>query len=215
MRPGASVKGKIWLFRNRIGAYSSFCLLILLLGTLLLLAACGDEDTAGTAERGVVAKDGDSVAVHYHGTLDSGEVFDSSREREPLTFVIGGGQVISGFDDAVRGLSVGESIEVRLGPGEAYGERRDDLILEIPRDQAPEDLAVGDRVSLGNGAPAVVLEVTDETVRVDANHTLAGQSLTFQIELVSIQQLVLADSVQTVSQAFERVEQFFQTQFEA
>ena len=148
---------------------------------MLLLAACsGDGEVT-------VAKDGDTVMVHYHGTLDTGKVFDSSREREPFTFVLGRGQVISGFDDAVRGLSVGEIVKVRLEPQQAYGERRDSLIVEIPRSQAPDGLMPGDRVFMGNNVPAVVLEVTDEVVRVDANHALAGQTLTFEIELLSLQ----------------------------
>ena len=127
------------------------------------------------------------MSVHYHGTLDSGEVFDSSRERQPLQFTVGAGDVISGFDDAVRGLGVGESVTVTLPPAEAYGERREDLVLAVPAAGAPEGLKAGDRVQLGNGAQATVVEVTDEQITVDANHELAGQALTFEIELVGIE----------------------------
>ena len=155
-----------------------FLLLPVLFCALLLAVGCSN---------GRVVKEGDAVAVHYHGTLDNGEVFDSSRERAPLTFIVGGGQMISGFDKAVRGLAVGETVTVRLEPDEAYGQRREDLILEIPRDQAPEGLSVGDSVGFSSGGTAVVLEVTDEIVRIDANHPLAGKSLTFEIELVSIE----------------------------
>lgn len=178
------------MFHNEIGACVTVRRLIILLATILLLAACGgngesgDRGTHATAEP--VASDGDTVAVHYHGTLDSGAVFDSSRERDPFTFVVGSGQVISGFDEAVRGLAVGETIKVRLEPSQAYGERRNDLIFEVARGQAPDGLSPGDSVRLDNGASAVVLEVTDDVVRIDANHPLAGQALTFEIELVSI-----------------------------
>ena len=130
--------------------------------------------------------DNDTVEVHYHGTLDNGEVFDSSREREPFSFVVGSGQVIAGFDKAVRQLSVGESIIVRLEPEEAYGERRDDYVLEMPISQLPEGLNSGDDVVFANGARGVITEMTEETFTVDANHWLAGEALTFEIELLSI-----------------------------
>ena len=95
--------------------------------------------------------------------------------------------MISGFDKAVLGMAVGEKKTVRLEPNQAYGDHRDDLIVDIPRDQAPEGLSVGDRVGLSTGAQAVVLEITDEEIRIDANHPLAGKALTFEIELVSIE----------------------------
>ncbi len=133
-----------------------------------------------------VAQDGDKVAVHYRGTTDDGVEFDSSRGRAPLEFVVGAGQMIAGFDAAVHGMAVGDSVTVRLEPAEAYGERDESMILEFPASDAPEGLKVGDPVALNNGARAVVLEVTDEIVRIDANHQLAGQALTFEIEMVSI-----------------------------
>src|SRR3972149_64038 len=80
-------------------------------------------------------QEGDTVSVHYRGTLDSGEEFDSSRGGEPLTFVVGGGQIIKGFDDAVRGLSVGETVKVRLEPDQGYGQPRQDMVFEVPRRQ--------------------------------------------------------------------------------
>ncbi len=126
------------------------------------------------------------MAVHYTGSLDSGEEFDSSRERGPLGFVLGSGQMISGFDAAVHGLKVGDSVTVRLEPAEAYGERDDDRILEFPIAQLPEGLTEGDDV-IWNGRPVVILEVTSEVFRIDTNHSLAGQALTFEIELISIQ----------------------------
>jgi FKBP-type peptidyl-prolyl cis-trans isomerase 2 len=147
-----------------------------------MIAACG----GGGGDR--VAADGDTVSVHYVGTLDDGEVFDSSEGREPLTFVVGEGQVIAGFDEAVRGMAVGDTKTVHIEPADAYGERRDDLLITVPAESAPEGLEVGDRVQLGNGAPAMVIEITDEGVTVDANHALAGQALNFEIEVVELQE---------------------------
>jgi peptidylprolyl isomerase len=133
-----------------------------------------------------VAGVGDTVRVHYTGSLDDGTVFDTSRDGDdPLQFVVGGGRMIVGFDNAVRGMAVGETITVQIPPDEAYGEVDPALIVEVPIDQAPEGLAVGDQVSL-SGLPAVVTAVTDEAITVDANGRLAGKTLTFEIELVSI-----------------------------
>ncbi len=132
-----------------------------------------------------LVNDGDTVRVHYTGRLDSGEVFDSSREREPLSFTLGEGQLISGFEAAVSGLTVGESRSVRVEASDAYGERRDDLVVRVAREQAPDDLAPNDRVRIGDQS-AVVTDVTDDHVVVDANHPLAGEALTFDVELVDI-----------------------------
>ena len=182
-------------------------MLLLLLGLAeLVLAACGSDadptatatalasgtqsttaEATATSDGGArVAADGDRVLVHYTGTLDDGEVFDSSLNRDPLPFVVGSGGVIQGFDDAVRGMAVGDTVTVRIPPDEAYGEIDQSLVVSFPIAQAPEGLQVGDRVSVG-GAPATVTEITDENFTVDANHELAGQALTFEIELVEIQ----------------------------
>jgi FKBP-type peptidyl-prolyl cis-trans isomerase 2 len=183
-----------------------------LVALALVLSACGsaEEPTVGTEPASItsttasettttteggdvsdtqsdqVASDGDTVAVHYRGTLDDGTEFDSSEGRDPLTFVVGSGQVIAGFDDAVRGLEVGESRTVRIEPEDAYGVYTEEAIIDFPADSAPEGLQVGDAVTLGNGGRGTVLEITDEFVKIDANHPLAGQALTFEIELVSI-----------------------------
>ncbi len=133
-----------------------------------------------------MVKDGDRVRVHYRGTLDDGTEFDSSQGRQPLAFQVGSGQVIKGFDEAVRGLKVGESRKVRMEAKDAYGEVRPDLVLEVPIAQAPAGVKAGDRVRLGNGQPATITEVTAEIVKVDANHELAGKALTFDVELVAI-----------------------------
>ena len=138
------------------------------------------------------AKKGDTVAVHYTGTLDDGTVFDSSRERDPLEFTLGSGQVIAGFDSAVEGLAEGESVKTKIECDKAYGKRNDDLILEAPRANIPDgvELEVGRRLQArsqqGEVTRVTVTKVTDETVTLDANHPLAGKDLTFEIELVEI-----------------------------
>ena len=133
-----------------------------------------------------VAEDGDTVVVHYRGTLDDGEEFDSSFGGDPLTFTLGTGQLIAGFENAIRGMSVGDTVTVRIEPEDAYGERSNDFILEYPRSEAPDDIAVGQVVRLPNGIPATIVEVTDEIFRLDANHELAGKALKFEIEVVEI-----------------------------
>ena len=138
------------------------------------------------------AKSGDSVHVHYIGKRTDGSVFDNSRERdEPLAFTLGAGQVIPGFEQAVEGMEVGEVREVRIEPDEAYGERRDDLLMEIGREHVPDDVDVeaGSRLQLqrdGRAIPVTVTEVGNETITLDANHPLAGEELNFEIELVQV-----------------------------
>ena len=129
---------------------------------------------------------GDRVTVHYTGTLDDGSEFDSSQGRDPLEFEVGAAQVIPGFEQAVEVLSVGESTTFRLEPGDAYGEARDDLVFDVPQANAPDGLTVGDSVQLATGQPATVLAVSEQTVKIDANHPLAGQALTFSVELMSV-----------------------------
>jgi FKBP-type peptidyl-prolyl cis-trans isomerase 2 len=132
------------------------------------------------------AQNGDTVSVHYRGTLDDGVEFDSSEGREPLTFVVGRGQVIEGFDNAVRGLEVGERTTVRMEPEQAYGPHDPERMFEVPAVGAPQGLSAGDQVQLSGGEVAVVTAVTDETIQIDANHPLAGQALNFEIELVAV-----------------------------
>ncbi len=132
-----------------------------------------------------IAQDGDRVAVHYTGTLDDGSQFDSSAGREPLEFVVGSGQVIVGFDQAVRGLAEGEARSVRMEASDAYGERDESLIVSVPAEHAPAGLTIGDQVAAG-GRPATVVSVSAETITIDANHQLAGEALTFAVELVRI-----------------------------
>ncbi len=138
------------------------------------------------------AQKGDTVAVHYTGTFEDGEVFDSSRERDPLEFEVGGGQVIPGFDRAVEGLAVGESREVTLEPEEGYGEPREDLVVDVDRSQFPDDAEpeVGRQVQVqvgpGQNRVATITDIQDESITLDLNHPLAGKALTFDVELVGI-----------------------------
>jgi FKBP-type peptidyl-prolyl cis-trans isomerase 2 len=139
-----------------------------------------------------IVKDDNHVEVHYTGTLDSGEVFDSSREREPLAFTIGAGQMIPGFENAVRGMQVSESKKVKLAPEEAYGEVVPDMIQKVPKEQLPPEIKpfVGQQLSsqMPDGRQIVVqvAEVNEDHIVIDANHPLAGQSLTFEIEVMGI-----------------------------
>ncbi len=137
-----------------------------------------------------VVKRGDRVQVHYTGTLDDGSVFDSSQGKEPLSFAVGSGQVIAGFDEAVLGMQPGEAKTVRIPVEKAYGERNDELVLQAPVNQIPADLnpEVGMQLEMGgaNGEilRVVVTELTETHITLDANPPLAGEELTFAIELV-------------------------------
>ena len=138
------------------------------------------------------AKKGDKVSIHYIGTLADGTVFDSSRDREPLQFELGGGQVIPGFETAVLGMTPGETKKVSIPPDQAYGERHDEMVGRLEKSQLPPDLdpQVGmqleSRDDKGQMFLLTVVAVEEDTVTVDANHPLAGETLTFDLELVSI-----------------------------
>jgi peptidylprolyl isomerase len=137
------------------------------------------------------AQAGDTVNVHYRGTLYYDTEFDSSYGSEPLEVVLGKGEVIPGFEDAIIGMRVGDKVTVEIQPDEAYGEPLDDLYLEIPREDIPSDIKpeIGQDVTLQTDdgpLDAVIVNITDEVVIIDANHPLAGEVLIFDIELVSI-----------------------------
>lgn len=138
------------------------------------------------------AKSGDSVKIHYTGTLDDGSQFDSSEGREPLAFTLGGGQVIPGFDAAVEGMTVGEKKTVRIEPTEAYGEHHQEMVQEVPKSALPEGMPIEVGTPLQARGPdgqtinLVITAVAEETIEVDGNHPLAGQALIFAIELVAI-----------------------------
>ncbi len=137
---------------------------------------------------------GDTVKVHYTGKLEDGTVFDSSREREPLEFTIGEGQIIPGFEDAVTGMEEGEEKTVDISPDQAYGPRHDDAVVEMDRSQLPEEVdpEIGMQLQLqgqdGRAFPARITEIGDEILTLDANHPLAGETLTFDIEVVEVEE---------------------------
>jgi len=137
-----------------------------------------------------VATDGDTVRIHYTGRLDDGTVFDSSEGRDPLEFVLGAGQVIPGFDQAVTGMETGEEKTVTIPAGDAYGPRRGELIVNLGRSEIPKGLdpKVGQRLQMstqdGKTLQVTVAETSDTGVVLDANHPLAGKDLTFDIHLV-------------------------------
>lgn len=140
-------------------------------------------------------KEGDTVKVHYTGKLtDEGSVFDSSREREPLEFTLGQGQLIPGFEKAVIGMEEGDNTTINIPSDEAYGERREDLELEVSKSDLPDnvDPQVGMQLQMqqkqnGQAIPVQITAVKDDYVTLDANHPLAGKDLTFDIELVELE----------------------------
>lgn len=138
------------------------------------------------------AKTGDVVRVHYTGRLTDGTLFDSSEGRDPLEFTIGAGQMIKGFDTGVLGMEVGEKKTLQIAPTEAYGERDEEAIIEFPSANIPDEMQLEPGMQLtlrnqfGQPIPVVVLEVKEEIVVMDANHSLAGKDLVFDVELVAI-----------------------------
>jgi FKBP-type peptidyl-prolyl cis-trans isomerase 2 len=141
-----------------------------------------------------LAQSGDNVHVHYTGTLPDGQLFDSSNGREPLAFQLGSGQVIKGFDDGVTGMQIGDKKTINIPCNDAYGPVNEELLINFDRSQIPTDIPLETGVTLnmhqeGNGQviPVVIKEIAESHVILDANHPLAGQDLTFELELVSIQ----------------------------
>ncbi len=137
------------------------------------------------------AKRGDTVHVHYKGTLDDGSVFDTSEGHDPISFTLGEGDVIPGFENAIEGMSIGDKKTSRMEPGDAYGDRREELVFTVGKDQMPEgEVEVGDMLQVGfpdgSSSAVTVAAVTDSSVHLDANHPLAGKALTFELQLVGI-----------------------------
>lgn len=137
-------------------------------------------------------KANDTVKVHYTGKLADGQVFDTSVERDPLQFTVGGGQMIKGFDEAVNGMEVNEKKTVTIPSAEAYGDRNEELIQQVSKDQLPADMKPEAGQTLvatneqGQQTHVLVAEVGDDHIKIDANHPLAGKDLIFEIELVEI-----------------------------
>jgi FKBP-type peptidyl-prolyl cis-trans isomerase 2 len=161
-------------------------------GLLRFVGGCDDvllmaAPTSSLEQAGMIPSTGDRVHVAYKGTLKrDGSVFDTSEGKEPLRFMLGSGQVISGFEEAIASMSVGDKKIVELSPAHAYGERSDEAIMSFPKSAAPDGLEVGQQVRLSAGGVATVIELNEETVRIDANPRLAGETLIFDLELLSI-----------------------------
>ena len=138
------------------------------------------------------AKTGDKVRIHYTGKLDDGTQFDTSSGREPLEFKLGDGAIIPGFEKAVDGMAVGETKSVSIPPEDAYGQRHEQLVQQVPKDALPKEIdpAVGMQLQSetpdGQTMQLIVTSVTTESITVDGNHPLAGHNLNFDIELVEI-----------------------------
>lgn len=135
---------------------------------------------------------GATVRIHYTGTLEDGSTFDSSEGRDPLEFTVGSGMIIPGLDKALPGMTVGEKKKVTIAPEEAYGPSQPEAILEVPRAEIPAEipLEVGMQLQMGGPQgqpiPVTVTDLTDEIATLDANHALAGKTLIFDFEIVSI-----------------------------
>ena len=137
-------------------------------------------------------KKGDVVRVHYTGTLTDGSQFDSSVGRNPLEFTVGAGQMIAGFDAGVLGMVVGDKKTLQIDPDNGYGQSNPEAIIEFPKTNVPEgmELEVGMQLNLqneyGQPVPVVIIELREDLVVMDANHSLAGKDLIFEVEVVEI-----------------------------
>jgi peptidylprolyl isomerase len=137
------------------------------------------------------AQTGNQVKVHYTGRLDNGQVFDSSAERDPLEFTLGQGQLIPGFETAVTGMQVGDTKTVTISAEDAYGNRQEDLLFTVDREQLPEHIQpeVGQQLQVsqeGQTTVVTISDLTDTQLTLDANHPLAGENLTFDLEMVEV-----------------------------
>lgn len=137
------------------------------------------------ADEGV--KNGDKIKVMYTGYLEDGSVFDSNEGKEALSFEVGTGQIIKGFENAVIGMKIGESKSIIIKPEEAYGERHEEMVVKIPKTQFQgEEIKEGMMVSSSNGMQATVVSVNEEDVTLDFNFPLAGKTLKFDIKIAAI-----------------------------
>ncbi|MBD48169.1 MAG: peptidylprolyl isomerase [Dehalococcoidia bacterium] len=163
---------------NQLNIVTRWSVVLLLLFFSLAIVQCGGQVR--------VSQNGDIVTVHYTGTLDTGEVFDSSRDRDPFQVTIGSGQVIPGFDEALKGLSVGDTVTKRMEPENAYGLHRADLVVEAFKDELPSDVIVGQVLQGATGGIFTIVSIEGDIVELDGNHRLAGHALTFEIEMIEI-----------------------------
>jgi FKBP-type peptidyl-prolyl cis-trans isomerase 2 len=138
------------------------------------------------------AKNGDAVKIHYKGRLEDGEVFDDSKNQEPLAFVVGSGEVMPGIEKAVIGMESGETRSIEVAPEEAFGERQEELVIRIGKSALPDHIAptLGQRLTMqhpdGGRIDVEIVEADEETITLDANHPLAGHTLFFDLVLVEI-----------------------------
>lgn len=138
------------------------------------------------------AKDGDTVKVHYTGQLENGEVFDNSRQRDPLEFIIGSGNVIPGFENGIIDMEVGDTKRITISPEEGYGERREELVVKVMKNEFPDHIspAVGQQLQIKQGEGDIlnvnITALDEKSVTLDANHPLAGHTLLFDVELMEI-----------------------------
>ncbi|KPK20943.1 MAG: peptidylprolyl isomerase [Nitrospira bacterium SG8_3] len=137
-------------------------------------------------------KDGDTVKVHYTGKLENGDVFDSSREKEPFEFTVGNKAVIPGFEKGLVGMGVGDTKTIEIPPEEAYGSKQDELVVVVNKSEFPDDItpSVGQRLQIkqqdGNPVVVTITDLTEDSITLDANHPLAGYTLFFEVEVVDI-----------------------------
>lgn len=157
--------------------------LILLTISMPFLLSCSAE---------TVAKGGDTVKVHYTGKLEDGTIFDSSRDREPFELTLGSGSTIPGFENGVIGMALRDTKTITIPPEEAYGPKRDELVMTISKDEFPPDVApsVGQQLQMkhpsGNVINVTIIDVMQDSVTLDTNHPLAGKTLIFEVELMEI-----------------------------
>ena len=137
--------------------------------------------------------DGATVSVHYHGTLTDGSTFDSSYDRgDPINFTVGSGMMIEGFEDNIRGMSLGEKKKFTIPSSQAYGPHDNEAIQDIPREQFPQDMEIKPGLVVTGGRPdggsvnATVISENENTVTLDFNHPMAGKDLTFEVEIVDL-----------------------------
>ncbi|MBU1122684.1 MAG: peptidylprolyl isomerase [Candidatus Omnitrophota bacterium] len=182
----------------------------LLLGAIVLIAGCGKQEVkiglddeknvklsgSSVPEKGsekMGAQKGSKVKVQYTGKLADGTIFDKSQDNDPLKFTLGSGSIIPGFENAVEGMQLNEEKQVIIAATDAYGERNEGLVREFPNSAFPEDFVPqkGMMISLGDPSgkaiPATIVEVSQENVKVDLNHPLAGKELVFDIKVVSVE----------------------------
>lgn len=136
-------------------------------------------------------KNGDKIRAHYTGTLNDGTEFDSSRNRDPITFIVGDGTIIPGFEKAVLGHKIGDKVKVRIPPEEAYGNHDPELIFTVEPAQMPDNipLEIGTPLHLANDQgtmDAIITDIDLENITLDANHPLAGKELIFEIEIIAV-----------------------------